>query len=49
MHEFVDVVIPRLLADEMGVALFPLPDRRHIPVSPRQLRSDLEAELMRID
>jgi hypothetical protein len=49
VHEFVDVVIPRLIADEMGVAVFPLPDRRHIPVPPRQLRSDLEAELMRME
>jgi hypothetical protein len=49
VHEFVDEVIPRLITDEMGVAVFPLPDRRHLPVPPRQLRSDLEAELMRIE
>jgi hypothetical protein len=49
VHEFVDEVIPRLITDEMGVAVFPLPDRRHLPVPPRQLRTDLEAELMRIE
>jgi hypothetical protein len=49
IHEFVDQVIPRLIADEIEVAVFPLPDGRHIPVSPRQLRSDLEAELTRIE
>jgi hypothetical protein len=49
IHEFVDGLIPRLIADEIGLAVFPLPDGRHIPVSPRQLRSDLEAELMRLE
>jgi hypothetical protein len=33
----------------VAVAVFPLPDRRHIPVNPRRLRSDLEVELMRIE
>jgi hypothetical protein len=49
VHAFVDQMIPRLIADEVGVAVFPLPDRRHVPVPPRQLRSDLEAELMRME
>jgi hypothetical protein len=49
VHAFVDEVIPRLIAEEMDVAVFPLPDRRHLPVPPRQLRNDLEAELMRIE
>jgi hypothetical protein len=49
VHEFVDAVIPKLIADRLDVAVFPLPDGRHIPVSPRQLRSDLEAELSRLE
>jgi hypothetical protein len=49
IHEFVDQLIPRLIHDGVGLAVFPLPDGRHIPVSPRQLRSDLEAELMRLE
>jgi hypothetical protein len=49
VHAFVDELIPQLLADELQVAVFPLPDGRYTPVAPRQLRSDLEAELMRIE
>jgi hypothetical protein len=49
VHEFTDGLIPRLIADGFGVAVFPLPDGRHIPVSPRQFRSDVEAELSRLE
>lgn len=47
IETFVDDLIPRLIHDAVGVAAFPLPDRRFTPVSPRRLRSDLEAELDR--
>jgi len=49
VHAFVDELIPQLAADELQVAVFPLPDGRYTPVAPRQLRSDLEAELVRIE
>jgi hypothetical protein len=49
VHAFVDELIPQLLADELQIAVFPLPDGLYTPVAPRQLRSDLEAELVRIE
>ena len=48
VETFVDDLIPQLIEDDVGIAAFPLPDRRFTPVSPRRLRSDLEAELDRI-
>jgi hypothetical protein len=49
VHTFLDDLIPRLIADGVDMAVFPLPDRRHVPMKPRQLRSDLEAELSRVE
>jgi hypothetical protein len=48
VETFVDDLIPRLIEDDVGIAAFPLPDGRFTPVSPRRLRSDLEAELDRL-
>lgn len=49
VHAFVDELIPKLIAEEREVAVFPLPDHRYTPVTPRQLRSALEAELVRME
>jgi Protein of unknown function (DUF2750) len=49
VHDFVDDLVPRLVAEGVGVAAFPLPDGRFTPVEPRRLRSDLEAELSRME
>ena len=48
VETFVDDLIPRLIQDGVAIAAFPLPDGRFTPVSPRQLRSDLEAQLHQI-
>ena len=48
IETFVDDLIPRLIQDDVGIAAFPLPDGRFTPVSPRRLRSDLEAQLDQI-
>jgi hypothetical protein len=48
VETFVDDLIPRLIQDDVGIAAFPLPDGRFTPVSPRRLRSDLEAQLDQI-
>jgi hypothetical protein len=45
IHAFVDELIPQLLEAGTDVAVFPLPDGRYTPVSPRRLRSDLENAL----
>lgn len=49
IHEFVDTTIAEALAAGHEIAVFPLPDGRYTPAAPRQLRSDLEAELGRIE
>lgn len=46
LDDFLDLVIPKLIADVVGVAVFPLPDLRCTAVDARQLRGALEAELL---
>ncbi len=47
LDDFLDLVIPKLVADVIGVAVFPLPDLRCTPLDARQLAGALEAELLR--
>ena len=47
LDDFLDLVIPKLIADVVGVAVLPLPDLRCTAVDARQLRGALEMELMR--
>jgi hypothetical protein len=47
LDDFLDLVIPKLIADVVGVAVFPLPNLRCTAVDARQLHGALEAELMR--
>jgi hypothetical protein len=49
VHDFIDGMIPSLIEDGLDVAVLVLPDGRSTPVPPRQLRSDIEAELSRIE
>jgi hypothetical protein len=49
VHAFVDDLLTRLIADGTDVAVFPLPDGRFTPVGARRLRSDLDAELGRME
>lgn len=48
LDDFLDLVIPKLIVDVVGVAVLPLPDLRCTPVDARQLRGALEAELIRL-
>lgn len=48
LDDFLDLVVPKLIADVVGVAVFPLPDLRCTAVDARQLRGALEAELLRL-
>lgn len=48
LDDFLDLVIPKLIADVVGVAVLPLPDLRCTAVDARQLRGALEAELLRM-
>ena len=47
LDDFLDLVIPKLIADVVGVAVFPLPNLHCTAVDARQLQGALEAELMR--
>ncbi len=47
LEDFLELVIPKLIADGARVAVFPLPDLRCTAVDPRRLRGALEAELIR--
>lgn len=47
LDDFLDLVVPKLIADVIGVAVLPLPDLRCTAVDARQLRGALEAELLR--
>ena len=47
LDDFLDMVIPKLIADVVGVAVFPLPNLHCTAVDARQLQGALEAELMR--
>lgn len=48
IHDFLDLVIPKLIHDVVGVAVFPLPDLTCTPVDARQLHGALEAALARL-
>jgi hypothetical protein len=45
VHEFVDGMLTQLIENGRDVAVLPMSDGRSTPVSPRRLRSDLDAEL----
>ena len=47
LDDFLDMVIPKLIADVVGVAVFPLPNLHCTAVDARQLQGALEMELMR--
>ncbi|MDP9376332.1 MAG: DUF2750 domain-containing protein [Actinomycetota bacterium] len=47
LDDFLDLVIPKLIADVVGVAVFPLPHLRCTAVDARQLRGAFDAELWR--
>ena len=47
LDDFLDLVIPKLIADVVGVAVFPLPNLHCTAVDARQVRGALEMELMR--
>jgi hypothetical protein len=49
IHEFVDGMLSQLIGNGRGVAVLPMADGRFTPASARQLRSDLDAELGRIE
>jgi Protein of unknown function (DUF2750) len=49
IHEFVDGMLASLVEDGIGVAVLPMPDGRYTPVPARRLRSDLDAELGRLE
>lgn len=48
LDDFLDLVIPKLIADVVGVAVFPLPNLRCTAVDARQLRGAFEAQLLRL-
>lgn len=49
IHAFVEELLPKLIAEGVDVAVFPLPDGRFTPISASQLLTDLEAELSRLE
>lgn len=48
LDDFLDLVIPKLISDVVGVAVFPLPDLKCTAVDARQVRGALEAEMLRL-
>lgn len=46
LDDFLDLVIPKLITDVVGVAVFPLPDLRCTAVDARQLQGAFEAALL---
>lgn len=48
LDDFLDLVLPKLIADVVGVAVFPLPNLHCTAVDARQVRGALEAELLRM-
>lgn len=49
IHEWVGKWLPGFAKDRMKVAVFPTPGSKMVIVDPLQLRSDIEAELDRIE
>ena len=47
LDDFLDLVIPKLIAEVIGVAVFPMPNLRCTAVDARQLQGAFEMELMR--
>jgi hypothetical protein len=48
VEEFIDDVVPQLLADGVSVSVFPRPQGGGVLVGPRKLRSDLEGAISQI-
>lgn len=44
LHELTDILVPQLLRDEVGVAVFPTPDDRGVVPSLEELITDLARE-----
>jgi len=49
VHEWVEKWLPGLARDRMKIAVFPTPEGKMVIVDPLQLRSDIEAELARLE
>jgi hypothetical protein len=49
VHEWIEKWLPGLAQDRMKVAVFPTPEGKSVVVDPLRLRSDIEAELARIE
>ena len=49
VHEWVETWLPGLATDGSKVAVFPTPEGKGVVVEPAQLRSDIEAELARVE
>lgn len=47
LDDFLDLVVPKLIADVVGVAVFPLPNLHCTAVDARQLQGAFETALMR--
>ncbi|MDQ0038088.1 hypothetical protein J2W30_005875 [Variovorax boronicumulans] len=49
VHDWIEKWLPGLARDRVMVAVFPTPEGKIVLVDPLQLRSDIEAELARIE
>lgn len=49
MDEFIDTLIPLLLKDHIGIAIFPTPESKGVIVDCTELKGDLDRELSRYE